>query len=181
MQTLTIAPPDRQQDLIYLAPIFNCKNNASARNAYGMAAQEIVWNTLNLNPIRINGNFDCCFDAEKDGVYYEIKSVKTTGKIVIYDWRMLKEARSGVKLKYAILIHTIKGCRDNILFHMQECRPRIVLLDYKVMHKIALAFPLKVYKKTAKINGYNRKGYVDGYRNVPVAELFKHPHQIVYT
>jgi len=173
-----IAPPDRQISLLDVAPIWNCDSNASARNAYGNAAQEIVWKTLSLNPIRINGNFEICFDAEKDGVYYEIKSVKRNGKLVIYDWRIKKESSSGVPLFYAILIHNLKGCREDILTNMRLATVEILVCEAVHIHELSKNFTLnKLNKGDCNRSGYNRKGYIDGYYNIPVNKLREFPHQ----
>lgn len=169
----SIAPADTQLRLFEHNRIISCSSTASARTRYGEAAQEIVCTALELLPIKINGNFSTCFDAFKDGIYYEIKSVKNNGKLVIYDWRIKKEQDSTVTLHYAILMHNIKEVRSDIISAMCSSKLSILLVESAIIHKLALSCPLirhKTYK--SKRNGYSRAGYKDGYRNLSVKSLF---------
>src|SRR4051812_26775895 len=100
----SIAPASKQLSLLSVAPSYTITKNAQARNAYGTVAVEIVCAALNLLPIPINGNYAICFDAQDSNGFYEIKSVHRSGKVVIYDWRMEKEASVNVPLAYAILV-----------------------------------------------------------------------------
>lgn len=177
--SLTIAPADTQMKLLDVLPVWNCTNNATARNAYGSAAQEIVCRTLPADPIPINGNFDVCFDARDLNWYYEIKSVRRSGKVVIYDFRIRKEAASGCPFKYAILVHNLIGAREDILKSMLKTGVEILIIDGAKVHEISKSCPLnKIQKvrsnrKTEDYNGYTRAGYADGYYNVPVHALRK--------
>lgn len=162
-----------------MVPTINCWNNASARNAYGTAAQWIACRLLNLFPVKINGNFDTCFDAYANDVYYEIKSVQRTGKLVIYDCRMEKElaAQSSINLQYVVCIHSLKGEWNDIIVKMLQVPITIVLLQPHIVHRLANTCALNKHKTyTAKRSGYSRAGYIDGYRNLPMQEILKLKH-----
>lgn len=172
---MTIAPPDNQLPLFTLPPSFRLTKNSHARNAYGQVAQELVCEALSLTPIRINGNYDCCFDAYKGGVYYEIKSCRRGGKLPLYNWRMAKEQSCGVDLLYAVLVHNVRRASGHDLsatFRAAGCY--IVLADARLVHTVASNHPTRTV--STHINpphGYSRKGYRDGYRNVPLSEIEK--------
>lgn len=173
---MTIAPPDSQLSLLSVAPSFRIVKNAQARNAYGAVAAEIVCAALGLTPIPINGNYEACFDAAKCNHFYEIKSCKRNGKVVLYDWRMRKEQKANVDLTYAILCHRVKGSDGLRLFdEMIDEGLELIVMPAAKVHALALEQSLVIPKapKTpqAKRFGYNRAGYCEGYRNVPVALL----------
>lgn len=180
---MRIARASGQLALLDVAPVFQIKKNAQARNAYGCAAQEIVCRALDLDSIAINGNCTHCFDAEgkgsERGKFFEIKSVYRTSKIPIYAWRIKKEADAGVPLKYAILAHRVKGESDGSrIFQTFAARGlEILLIDAARVHEAALREPLQTIKSVenpdpeAPRMGYNRKGYRDGYHNVPMKVL----------
>lgn len=170
----TLARASRQLSLLSVAPRFSIIKNAQARNAYGQIAQEIVCAALDLLPIPISGLCSVCFDAERADHFYEIKSVKRTGKVVIYDWRMEKERAAKVPLSYAILVHNVRGSDGHdLLREMLASEPEILLIPAHVIHEIAQRFPLRTLQRVSADprNGYSRAGYREGYRNVPVKEL----------
>lgn len=168
MSTLSIAPPSQQPLLLNVAPAWRLRSNAAARNAYGAVAQELVCAALDLTPIPINGNYDCCFDAWRaPETYYEIKSVRQGCKVVIYDWRILKEQNAGVDVLYAVLCHQVWGSDGTALVdEFIDGGLTCLLAPCTVVHALALAEPLRTLG-----NGYNRAGYKDGYRNLPVKAL----------
>jgi hypothetical protein len=177
---MTIARASGQGKLLDVPPRYRIDCNAQARNAYGAAAQEIVCEALCIEPIPINGNCAICFDAENRHTkeFYEIKSVKKGGKVVVYDWRRKKEANAGVLVRYAILVHNVRGCRDGAqLFKaFAEGGVEIVVVDHTVVHALADQLPLQQIKTeharhAPGATGYNRKGYKDGYRNVPIRDI----------
>lgn len=164
-------------------------SNAQARNAFGTAAQDIVCVGLELQPIQIDGSKTICYDAENwADDFFEIKSVKKSGKIVCYDWRMKKEANSGERVFYAIMMHNVSGYRDGATLVNEMARRGITILlaSCALIHRLALLEPLNKLKQSVedsnlprnigKRNGYSRKGYKDGYRNLSVAKLRKLPH-----
>lgn len=172
------ARPSLQIPLFDLQPRFIIEKNAQARNAYGTAAQDIVCRALGLNSIPIDGNCEVCFDASKDGVDYEIKSVHAASKVVCYDWRLAKEERAekedGRTLSYAILIHRVRGERDSsLLFPRMILEGRILVVPAFVVRNLARREKLNKLKAKQRGPrfGYDRVGYVDGYRNLPVKSL----------
>lgn len=172
---LSIARAPRQEPLFNIAPTFRVDRNATARNAYGAAAQEIVCAALNLWPIPIDGSKDVCFDAEGLLEFYEIKSCHAKSKVVIYDFRIEKEQRANVPLRYAILAHNLKGERrgDRIVSGLLR-DATIVLAPSSLVHRLALAETLctiKSERKHDKRFGYTREGYNRGYRNLPLVTL----------
>lgn len=169
---MTIAPPTRQLNLLTIAPSYRITKNAQARNAYGQVASDLVCAALGLTVIPI-GRYDACFDGHRCNTFYEIKSVKRSGKVVIYDWRMDKEAASGVDLSYAILLHNVRGSDGSKLVEeMVASSIELIVLPASLVHEAAAKEPLRKLTKLAlEPNGYNRKGYILGYRNVPVARL----------
>lgn len=170
-----IAPASQQQPLFYQPPVINCDSNASARNAFGIAAQELVYQCLGVTPIPINGNYTTCFDGVKDGTYYEIKSTKLSGgKVVVYDWRMEKEAAAGVPLRYLIVCHKISGQREDVLAAMASKPVTIYSVPAEIVYRVAYASPLNTIKRDkvwSKRNGYEREGYKNGYRNISLRDL----------
>lgn len=170
----TLAPPNRQLSLLTVAPSYRITKNAQARNAYGTVAAELVCAALRLETIPINGNYSICFDAARDGRFYEIKSVRRSGKVVIYDWRMDKEANVKVPLYYAILIHNVrKSDGRRLVEEMTSSALELLVIEASRVHAIARAQPLQRFLQLAldPRNGYTRRGYKDGYRNVPVRLL----------
>lgn len=171
---MNIARASNQITLLSVAPEYCAWNNASARTAYGAAAQDIAAAVLNLRIIPINGNCDVCFDAEDDTFFYEIKSVRKGCKVVIYDWRMVKEAKTKLPLKYAIVIHQIQNQRQNILQKMVDSLHAILVLPAKKVHALAWEQPhhqVTSHNTKGRRNGYRRGGYAGGYRNVPIWAL----------
>jgi len=172
---MLIAPADSQLDLFHQPKIINCTSMASARNAYGDAAQEIVYTLLGITPIRINGNYDYCFDGARGAEYFEIKSTRAgSGKVVVYDFRMDKERRADVKLTYLIVCHSLRGHREDILQAM-AARPVVIYsVPASVVHQFAARCPLNHIRMQAHYTnrtGYSRAGYIEGYRNVSLKWL----------
>lgn len=178
---MKLARASRQLLLLDTPPRFKITGNATARNAYGRAAQEIVCRALGLDAIAIDGTCETCLDAEGRGNFWEIKSVHRTGKVVIYDFRMQKEQIAGVPLRYAILIHGVRGCRDGgrLIAAFADNAPRILSLDAVTVHLVAMRERLTEIKSTALEKGprfgYTRAGYADGYRSVRLRELIARP------
>lgn len=171
------ARKSEQLKLFDIVPRFTIESNAQARNYYGALAQELVCLALNLKPIPINGNYEVCFDAERDGEFFEIKSVKANGKIPIYIWRMEKERRVAeqVKCSYAILTHKVRHARSSEeLFEKFSSFPlQIYHVSVEGVHRHSEDLEIKKLKKE-NFNprfGYNRKGYKDGYKNVSMRNI----------
>ena len=170
---MRVARASMQIPLLIIDPVLDAWNNASARNAYGMAAQIIACERLSLLPIAIDGRCQICPDAEKEGIFYEIKSAHKNGKVVIYDWRLQKELASRLPLYYCIVIHKLRGARKNILPMLRESVVVIKIFSVQTIAIIAKRYPLNIPRPVGNDprTGYNRKGYIQGYRNVPVKDL----------
>lgn len=172
---MTLAPPNLQLDLVEVEPSWKITKNAQARNAYGTVAQHLVCAALKLLPIPINGNYDICFDAlGAESTYYEIKSVKGRGgKMVVYDWRMAKESKVKARVIYAVLLHNVKGSDgSHLVSDFIKGGLKIVVIPAWKVHEVAAKQPLNKLKAYSRVGmGYNRKGYIEGYRNVPVQVL----------
>lgn len=165
----TFATVSRQLNLLEVQPVFHIPSNAHARNAYGTAAQEIACAALRLQSIPIDGSKSICFDAS-DGVRpYEIKSVHRNGKVVIYDWRMEKEA-TVPHSRYLLLRHSVRGHRDGHTLYQAFADNGLEawIISTPSVHRIAQQEQKRVMLSDSKDPrcGYNRKGYKDGYRNV---------------
>jgi hypothetical protein len=166
--------PAEQLVLLDIAPSYTIASNGRARNAYGTIAQDIACAALNLRAVPIDGRCAICPDAEgRDGLLYEIKSVHRSGKLVIYDWRMEKEATLP-ELRYAIVVHQARCCRSiEALLEAYAASLELWIVPASVIHQAALLCPLRRLLKLSSDprNGYSRKGYVRGYRNVPLTGL----------
>lgn len=172
MQLLARAPQPQLQ-LFNLCPSVVIRNNAQARNVYGALAQDVACTALELQAIPIDGHCAVCFDAERDGQFFEIKSVHASGKLVIYDWRAEKEA-AFLALQYVLVVHKARGCKSvSELLASFACYLEIWQLPATTIHTAAQQCTLRqlVKQSTNSRNGYNRAGYCRGYRNVPLAGL----------
>lgn len=178
--TLARARRFSQLELFTLRPSFLIKSNAQARNYYGAAAQEIVCRSLSLSPIPIDGRHKINFDAEAGGHFYEIKSVRRGHKIVVYDFRMKKEADAGVPLSYAIFMHSVTRARSSEIMWSGFRAHSILVVPASLIHQLAAEEPLRflgsdsveAHKGDPRF-GYNRAGYCEGYRNLPVAKVLE--------
>lgn len=179
---MTLARANRftQTELFTLRPSFLIKSNAEARNRYGAAAQELVCQALGLSPIPIDGRHKVNFDAELDGSFYEIKSVRRGHKIVLYDFRMKKESDAGVPLTYAIFVHSVTLARSSETMWGGFQDHSIVVIPATVIHELAAEEPLRFLgSATVEANkdnprfGYARAGYAEGYRNLPVGKVLE--------
>jgi hypothetical protein len=170
---MNLAPPDGQLELLDCPPTFDIKNNASARNAYGTAAQEIACAALALTPIRINGNYPVNFDAKRDDIYYEIKSCHRRSKVVLYNWRIEKERKAGVPFRYVIVSHNAPKIRDggNLFGILNQRGIDIIVIEGWRIHALAIQQPLKKWFCKDPEHGSMRPGYREGYRCVPMKDI----------
>lgn len=177
--TPSLAPASLQYTMFWVPPMLNCDSNASARNAFGTAAEEIAKQLLGITAIKINGSYDVCFDGKRGDEYFEIKSTsQKSGKVVLYDWRLGKDVEANVKLTYIIVCHAVKGCRTDIVGTMLSRPLELLLLPAEVIHELAHACPLQHLKTElvegwSERSGYARDGYKDGYRNLPLTTIHR--------
>lgn len=157
--------------LIETEPSFSIATNAHARNIYGSLAQELACAALNLRSIPIDGRCAICFDAEKHGRFFEIKSVHACGKLVLYAWRIEKERAFAEILDYVVVVHRARGARNASTWLSQIASfLEVYVIPANLVHTVAVTYPLQQLVKKSKDprNGYCRKGYVNGYHNVPL-------------
>lgn len=171
-----VAPPDLRRWLLQVEPEPRIASVAQARNAYGTAAQEIICALLDLLPVPINGSYELCLDAVSSDLsrWFEIKSVHvSSGKLVLYDWRLRKEQRSELDITYAVLLHKIRGHRGSGLFAaFASGGLTLLLVPGSVVWKLAPGYPLTFPKPgSCPRDGFARAGYAQGYRNVRVRDL----------
>lgn len=172
----------KQISLLHVPPHYTITSNAQARNAYGAAASEIVCAALELDPIAIDGSKEVCFDASRNGQNYEIKSVHQKSKIVVYDWRMKKEMRWMEKnsnpLRYAILAHNLRQHRNGatLIETLISKGLKLIVVNASVIHREAFQLKLNTMQSDVQRGphfDYDRKGYADGYRNLPCEQILK--------
>lgn len=171
---MTFNRAERQDSFFEIAPRFVCDTPGATRVVYGAAAEEIACGVLGLDRIRINGTFEVNFDAERNGIFNEIKSTRAVGgKIVCYDWRMKKEEQFPA-LMYCIVLHGIKGSDDVLERMSMGCA--ILLCEASKIRELIIGLPDHRHKAgptKGKRNGYTRAGYIEGYKNLPVGELVR--------
>lgn len=157
---------------------------ASTRTRFGEAAEEVACKALGLTPIPTDGRFDICFDAQDTkGNFFEIKSVRRTGAVPLWNWRIEKDQAAKVPLFYVLVTHDASVVKDSLELWgaFSETVKDIFIIPLAVMVELHKAGKT-VKVKTNKEHGSMRKGYCRGYRNVSVKSvknyLQKHrPHQ----
>lgn len=151
--------------------------NGAARTHYGNEVQKIVCALLGLTEIPNSGNYDAVFDAQcpRTRRFFEIKSVHATNKIPLYEWRVIKDRESGVEPIYLFAVHRVRGVRS--LSTLRSALAQSLTAVYAVHHESVAAAvatePLRqiVAEEKGSRMGYKRKGYCDGYRNLPVTRV----------
>ena len=173
-------PSHHQANLFELFADHDFKTPASARTHYGKAMEELVCAAMGLTNIPINGNYEINFDAKQGAAFFEIKSVRDlpSSKSVIYDWRIAKEKPHALKLHYIFGLHQVKAARSNadLWDQLEAGGVRLIVTPAARVHRLALEQPLNKIK-TERLDaakprdGYSRKGYCEGYRNLPVGAI----------
>lgn len=174
---LSIAPPvDGRQDSIVEVDRAGAFNGAGgARGHCGRFVEQVVRSALGLREIRIDGRYDVCFDAYSGGVYFEIKSLRCNSKCPLYCWRIQKDIRASVPVVYLFALHRAKEF-DTFADLYTKLLPSLNAVHALTVAEVKIladAEPVVIPTNSGKRNGYNRKGYRDGYRNVPAAAIFK--------
>ncbi len=149
-----------------------------ASRAYsGVAMEEVLRGLLSLQPGLTNGTAATC----PDGYTHldrpvEMKSLRKGGKLVVYDWRMAKDIPSTL---YIIGVHNRTKCGNlsDIWEKLSKTLHCVFILGAHEVAKLAYAQELNAIttQRTASgvRNGYQRKGYKEGYRNVPYGHLMR--------
>lgn len=181
-RTVTIKPPPShvQLPLLEVAPDKPISRAGEARTRYGKIVEEVVQSLLGLEDIPNSGTHDCVFDAyhRRSGTYCEIKSLRKKNKCPIYDWRRTKDREAGVPLAYIFGLHECSGEKSiaDVLARMQDTLNVLLVLPHWAVDLEARKHPLHQIKSTltasGERNGYQRKGYREGYRNIPYDRLY---------
>lgn len=177
--TVKPAPTAVQRNLFDLMPDKPLLTPGESRTRYGRVVEEIVCKLMNLEDIPNSGTHDAVFDAYRDGVFYEIKSLRHGGKLPLYECRRLKDAEAGVPLLYVIAIHRCKNATTlgDVWEKMARTITEILVLPAREISRLACLEPLRqivAIGPPGERMGYKRKGYADGYRNIPLQKIREH-------
>jgi hypothetical protein len=148
----------------------------------GNVVEAIMRQCLDLTDVPINGRYKINFDAYRSGTYFEIKSVREAGKIPLYDFRLKKERDAGVPLLYLFGVHRSKGMGTviDILNGMTSTMRVVYCLTLGEVRGLVNEYPLKSIK-TEGGAGYQREGYRDGYRILPIYRVHQKCHRMLGT
>jgi len=172
---MTIKPPPShyQPNLLDVLPDKPLTKNGEARTRYGQVVESIVTRMLGLTDIPNSGTHDVVFDAfhHGSGSYCEIKSLRWNNKLPIYEWRRIKDRDCGANPVYVIAVHhtTNQPTLAKVWERMAETLQTIYIVPHWVIDLEARRQPLRQLVQEEKNTrmGYKRKGYCDGYRNIP--------------
>lgn len=174
--TLKLLPSHAQLSLFDLMPDKPLTTPGESRTRYGRVVEEIAEALLDLHDIPNSGSHEIVYDAFGHGHFCEIKSIRHGSKLPLYEWRMEKDKKCGAPLVYVIVIHrcTKAGTLGEVWQKMADTIKDILVLPVSVMHRLAEAEPLQRILSESKGPqrvGYSRKGYCDGYHNVPLSKM----------
>ena len=175
--TLKPAPTHWQPDLIPVMPDKPITKNGEARTRYGRVVEEIVCSLLGLTDIPNSGSHDIVFDAhhKPTDTYCEIKSLRHNNKLPVYQWRLAKDMACEVPLLYVLAIHrcTKQATLSDVWRTMAATISDIYILPAWWVYLESRRHPLRqlVKQELGSRMGYKRKGYCDGYRNLPYSSL----------
>lgn len=131
------------------------------RTRYREVVEDFVCSALSLSPLTTNGKCGICFDARKDGVLYEIKSV--TGQPLVCKSRLRKElAFKGGPVVYAFLFHSVTraGSVREIWEQLSRKIPTIHLVPLELVSKVVG----RRFQCRRTINPSYRSSFSEGYR-----------------
>lgn len=174
----TVEEPTRQARLFSEPDLIKFPSLASARTRFGDAAEELACKALGLDRIPTDGRFDVCFDAQdRQGNFFEIKSVKQGGSIPLWNWRIDKDRKAGVPLFYVIVPHKTGGVKDTheLWAGLADTVTEVYIVPLGIMETLH-GKGKQVTPNTFKEHGSMRKGYCDGYRLVSVKSLSSRLH-----
>lgn len=178
--TLKLPPSYVQIPLIDVMPDKKLETPGESRTRYGKAVEEIVIELLKLTDIPNSGTHDTVFDAFGHDHFVEIKSLRATSSIPIYEWRRVKDRECGVPLVYVIGLHRCGKCStiSEIYQSMSSTLRTLLVLPASSIDALAEQFPVRQLVKEEKGTrmGYKRKGYCEGYRLIPAKVLLGLPY-----
>lgn len=140
---------------------------AASRNAIGHVIEEFVARVLNVDLLPVDGRKAVCPDFSNG----EIKSIGRNKRVLIYKWRLEKEASNFDPKKYFyVFAHhkcpiTVSNTSEIARF-FQDQPPAIVCVSLKEVMAATKTTRLRKFSlfsgdKDIRI-GYNRKGYDQG-------------------
>lgn len=173
--TIKLPPLFIQPALFEMLPDKPIHKPGEARTRFGACVNEIVNMLLGLEDIPNSGSHEVVFDAflRSRNSFVEVKSLRRKNKLPVYQWRIEKDKEAGVPLLYVIGVHNCpkQATLGGVWLEMAKTMNQILVLPASVIEELAADEPLQQIKthKTAsgERNGYQRKGYKDGYKNIP--------------
>ena len=175
--TLKTPPTHWQPDLLSVLPDKPITKNGEARTRYGRVVEEIVCALLGLTDIPNSGSHDVVFDAyhRPSDHYCEIKSLRHNNKLPVYEWRLTKDMQCDASMLYVLAIHrcTKQVTLSDVWRTMAATISDIYVLPAWWVYLEAKKHPLRqlVKQEPGSRMGYKRKGYCNGYRNLPFQAL----------
>jgi hypothetical protein len=174
-------PSRERQGLLFPEPFrdFPFRTSAGARTFYGAAVEEIACGLLDLNPMVTDARFKTCYDAERDGQFYEIKSVKRRGGCIIFKKRLDNDEAAGVPLSYVFVSHEVTGARSNRQLWAAMAESKLVLwvVPFALVKELCAGLPVRKHY-THPEHGSMRYGYEKGYHVLPLARLADFPAEL---
>lgn len=177
---VSLPPSHVQQNLLDVRREGTFPSVASGRSFSGHAAEAIVRSALNMQEVAHDGknthNYDGAWLKGESYLFAEIKSVRKGGKVVVYDWRLEKGSLMPEdSLVYLIAVHSCRGAKshEEMSARMVETLDTVYALTSDEIKHLATSEPLRQVKPMDESgqNGYNRKGYCEGYRNIPLHKI----------
>lgn len=175
---MTVKPPPShwQPELLPVLPDKPLTKNGEARTRYGRVVEEMACALLGLTDIPNSGSHDIVFDAwHPSGTFCEIKSLRENNKLPIYEWRRTKDRDCGVPLVYVIVVHRCsrQPSLADVWRTMASSIKNIYILPAWWVDLNARSCTLRQLVKQSPNSrmGYKRKGYCDGYRNIPFSAI----------
>ena len=178
---LTVKPPPPfvQMDLLSVCPDKQIHREGERRTRYGQVVEEVLTTVLPLDNIVNSGSYDAVYDAYWNGWNCEIKSINVNGELIVYDWREKKDiavVKQGEKLVYLLANHKCHKADSmrSIYEGMAATLTDVYVLSQPEVSRLLSGRPrrgIKTEIKGNKRHGYNREGYRDGYRTVPMKQI----------
>lgn len=139
------------------------KSAGAARSHVGNLVEEIVVDAMGLRAIPTVATHDVCFDAELGLQHFEIKSLRRANKSPIYVWRVEKERAADSCAIYLFAVHEGKNFEsfEDAYKKLSKTLRFVYAVTLDDLEQMMLTLPL------CKIENMERKGYEDGYKNVP--------------
>lgn len=152
-------------------------DSSVSRVRFGNAIAEVTAAILELQLLPINGSYDLCPDAKgKDGTLYEIKSLQRNSEAVIYKFRLEKELLLE-GYRYVFTSHSIKSakCIKQIWDGIESKGLHLEVVSVGQVARVLAGRPLQQIKMTTTVsgkrNGYQRKGYCEGYYRLKTSQF----------